>query len=570
MNDTTRIDRILQEVLQLAGGNLNARVEPIGADDPLDGVAEGLNMLAEELSASMTALRRSESCFRTLIECSPDAILVHRDDRLVYVNRSILSLLDYPDTADLIGKRVDLLFGFDDDNGAAHRLADIPGDGSPPATREGRMVRCDGKTLHVEVASIPIVFNGSSAVLTTVRDVSARKELTAKMMELDRMIAVGTLAAGVGHEINNPLAYIIWNLDYALGQVKSQSGSDNGLTDLGELSQALSEARTGAERVREIVTDLKTFSRSHNHTKEKLTLRPVLESAVNMAYNEIRHRAKLVRDFEETSIIIGNPSRLSQVFLNLLVNAAHSIPEGTTEVHSILVRTKNVADEVRIEFIDTGRGIESKHIPRLFEPFFTTKPVGQGTGLGLYICQHIVQDHGGDIEVESEPGKGSTFRVLLPRCSEKETETSCQSTHSSTIEETKKARILIVDDEPDVGRSLVRLLGHVHEVTSVGTAQQALKQFLGGEDYDVVLCDLMMPGMTGMELYSKVKQRIPHIAEKMIFYTGGAFTPSSRAFAEQMRNRCLEKPLDMKRVQQMIHERVKARDKGSNRGRLGT
>lgn len=562
MNDANRIERVLELVLRLASGDLDARMEPLGMDDPLDGVTEGLNMLAEELSSSMTALRRSEKSFRTLIERSPDAILVHRDDRLVYVNEALLALLGYQEKSDVIGKQVEPLFDFE--KNSAPRLASIPGSSSPPATREGRMVHRDGMIINVEVASIPIVFDGNAATLTTVRDISARKQLTAKMMELDRMIAVGTLAAGVGHEINNPLAYIITNLEYALDQIKSLSDfnfrSLELSTNLNELSLALSEAYQGAERVRQIVTDLKTFSRSHSPTEEKFELGPVLESAINMAFNEIRHRARLMKDFEETPIIIGNPSRLSQVFLNLLVNAAHSIPEGAAHDNSILVRTKTTTEEVQIEIIDTGRGIEPEHIPRIFDPFFTTKSVGQGTGLGLYICRRIVQDHGGEIEVRSEHGKGSTFRVLLPVRSEKAIRPGYLPRHSAR-EEIQKARILIVDDEPNICRSLVRLLGRNHEVASVTDARQALEQFIDGKDYDIVLCDIMMPEMTGVELYRETVRCAPQMAERMFFFTGGAFSSSSRAFVEQMKERCLEKPLDMKRIQQIIQDKLEARRK---------
>ena len=562
MNDDARIERVLQLVLRLASGDLDARVEPLGIDDPLDGVTEGLNMLGEELSASMAALRRSEEGFRTLIEQSPDAIVVHREEHLIYINEAMSSLVGYRDKSDLTGERVGPLFSFDQDIDTAQRSADASGSGAPAKTRDARMVHRDGSILNVEVASIPIVFDGNPATLTTVRDVSARKQFTAKMMELDRMIAVGTLAAGVGHEINNPLAYVITNLEYAIERLKTLAGSRARPFELTKefetLFEALFEAHHGADRVRQIVTDLKNFSRSHGGAQKRFELRPVLESAINMAFNEIRHRAQLVRDFEGTTIVFGNPSRLGQVFLNLLINAAHSIPEGAAHDNRILVRTRTTPEGVRIEITDSGVGIESAHIPRLFDPFFTTKSVDQGTGLGLYICRRTVNELGGEIEIESAPGSGSTFRVLLPRHDEKPIETvSLPKAH--TRDALESARILIVDDEPNICRSLVRLIGLEHDVSSVTDAKQALTQFLDGVDYDLVLCDIMMPDMTGIELYNETRRRVPEMAEKIYFFTGGALTASGTELLEKMPERCFEKPLDMERIRQTIRDCLEAK-----------
>lgn len=540
MSQDARIDQLLSLVLELATGNLDARLETGTRTDRLDGVIEGLNMLAEELSASTAALKRSEASFRSLIERSPDAIFVHREARFVYANTAALALLGPGDPSHLWSWALPQLLQ------PAHRLASSRApNGESVTTHETQLICRDGTRVDLEVVSIPVNFDGRSATLSIARDISARKQLTAKMMEMDRMIAVGTLAAGVGHEINNPLAYIVSNLDYVLDSLATSE------TEPGDaVRQALLEAREGAERVRHIVRDLRTFSSTPETTVSTVELVPVLESAIHMAFNEIRHRAQLVRAYEGAPLVRGCPSRLGQVFLNLLVNAAHAIPVGTANEHRITVRAARVGDQVQVEVIDTGTGLPPQHLSRLFDPFFTTKPVGQGTGLGLFICKRIVSEHGGEIEVESHVGRGSTFSVRLPAAAP---EARVNAAPKPTAPASRRRpRVLVVDDEPGIGRSLARALGRDHDVSTVTCARDALGHLLGKDDYDAVLCDVMMPEMTGVELYATLERSRPELAARMLFITGGAFTPSTQEFVQTMADRCLEKPFDIHELRRKL------------------
>jgi PAS domain S-box-containing protein len=553
MSQDARIDQLLSLVLDLANGNLDARLEPTSRCEPLDGVVEGLNMLAEELSASTAALKRSEESFRSLIERSPDAIFVHRDGNFVYANAAALALLGHCDSLDLMGSAIQPLL---EPTSAEQPLTGIAGE-DRPAAREGQLAHRNGTKVDVEVVSIPVNFNGHSATLSIARDIAGRKQLTAKMMEMDRMIAVGTLAAGVGHEINNPLAYIVSNLDFALETLRAPAKfpvhAGAPALDAAALRQALVEAREGAERVRQIVRDLRTFSSTPAKTSTTFELVPVLESAIHMAFNEIRHRAQLVRDYgNDVPTITGYSSRLGQVFLNLIVNAAHAIPVGTANDHRITVRTARVQGLVKVEISDTGVGIEPEHLARLFDPFFTTKPPGQGTGLGLFICLRIVREHHGEIEVQSEPGMGTTFRVLLP-ATEHERQGNQRPEAARPISLTR-ARVLVVDDEPGIGRSLARSLGRDHDVSTVTCARDALDLLLESDSFDAVLCDVMMPEMTGVELYAELERFRPDLAERVLFFTGGAFTPATQAFVQRMADRCLEKPFDICEIRRKLAE----------------
>ncbi|MFY1828945.1 ATP-binding protein, partial [Myxococcus fulvus] len=251
-------------------------------------------------------------------------------------------------------------------------------------------------------------------------NVRTLRQTQAQLVQAGRMAAVGQLAAGVGHEINNPLAYIVSNLEHAseesdmlareLGETRAAG------TRLREVGQALREALHGADRVRRIVRDLKTFSRPDDEKQGPVELGAVLDSAVKIAMGELRPRAKLVRDYGDVTWVEGNEARLAQVFLNLLINAAQALPEGRAEQNEVRLVTRGGADGwVVAEVRDTGSGISPESLGRIFDPFYTTKPVGVGTGLGLSLCHAYVTAMGGTISVESELGKGSVFRVSLRR-----------------------------------------------------------------------------------------------------------------------------------------------------------
>jgi signal transduction histidine kinase len=259
------------------------------------------------------------------------------------------------------------------------------------------------------------------AVDRALRDAVARDEkrrTREQLLVIERMASVGTLAAGVAHEINNPLAAVMANIELALRTLDSLPPE---VPEVAELTAELRDAHEAAYLVRQIVRDVKLFSRPGDERAGPVDVRQVLDGAARMAWNEIRHRARLVKDYGQVPPVWATEARLGQVFLNLLINAAHSLPVGRADSNRIAIITRTDGQgRAVVEIVDTGSGILPENLPRLFTPFFSTKPIGTGSGLGLAICRRIVRELSGEIEVRSQAGKGTTVSVTIPAAQARE------------------------------------------------------------------------------------------------------------------------------------------------------
>jgi two-component system NtrC family sensor kinase len=266
-----------------------------------------------------------------------------------------------------------------------------------------------------------------------------RQRLLGRLEEAERFAALGRLAAGVGHEINNPLTYVSVNVDLAVTEIGSwlagaRAHAGAHTTHLGEgpasaaaatgsgptperlatLREMLEESRSGLRRIRDVVKNLQSLSRPPEPKRELFSLNEVLDESLAMARNHVDHRATVVKRYGVLPPLAGDRSAIGQVFLNLLLNAAQALPEGHAEDNEIVLTTSVAEGELAVEIRDTGAGIPRDVLPHIFEQFYTTKPIGEGTGLGLAVSHRIVTDHGGQIQVDSELGRGSTIRVVLP------------------------------------------------------------------------------------------------------------------------------------------------------------
>jgi len=388
---------------------------------------------------------------------------------------------------------------------------------------------------------------------------SEHRELQARLAQTDRLTSLGTLAAGVAHEINNPLAYVLLNLGF-LAEELPRLLSNPEDARAREARVALDHARDGAERIRDIVRSLKTFSRPENETIAPIDVSRVLDATLAMIANEVRHRARLVKDYAQAPQVMANEARLGQVFLNLLMNAVQALPEsrsGDNEVR-VVVRSPSV-DRVVVEVQDNGVGIAPQVRGRIFEPFFTTKPVGIGTGLGLAICHGIVSALGGTMTFDSEVGRGTVFRVELPAAGRALGEIAAAHVSGgapAAKSPSRRARILVVDDEPIVCFSLERLLSSVGDVVAMTSAKDAVARIAAGDRFDVILCDLMMPQMDAQSMYEELVAIAPAQAERMVFVTGGAFTMRARDFLARVPNARLGKPFDVDALLALVREKV--------------
>ncbi|WPB77652.1 ATP-binding protein [Archangium violaceum] len=366
------------------------------------------------------------------------------------------------------------------------------------------------------------------------------------------LLVAGQLATGVGHEINNPLAFVTGNLHVALEQLGMwvrEQGTPMA-EQLRETLQALEEARKGAERIRAIVKDLRTLARSNETRVGPVDVLAALEFSLSMAMPHIRHRAQVVRRLAPVPRVLGSESKLGQVLLNLLINAAQAIPEGDATNHALTLVTRVEGTQVVVEVQDTGKGMSPEVMERIFEPFFTTKPAGEGTGLGLAISLEVIRGMGGELTVTSEPGRGSSFQLVLPSIDE--VMAPIEVPVSTKAEAPQRKRVLIIDDEPSICAVMRRLLGRLHDVSVVQSGREALALLLVDDGFDRVFCDLMMADMSGMDLSAQLEQQKPEYLSRFIFMTGGGFTDRARDFLARETVSSIPKPFEPALVRELV------------------
>ncbi len=511
----------------------------------------GLAVDITELKATEQAKRLSDELLDQAFSASPIGMAVTAaDGQLLRVNRALCTMLGRTE-AELRATTFRALTHPDDRGKDSDALAaTLRGERSHYQT-EKRYLRNDGQPLwaHVTATLVRGTPDGPRHLLTQVQDIAERKRAETSA----RLAVVGTLAAGAAHEVNNPLTYVLSNLSWVSDELEALRAAwpAEHRARLEELVEALAEAQGGAQRISTIITGLKTFSRQSEQPRQPTDVAKVVRTALLLTQPQLRNQARVEEHFEPAPLVLASGGQLEQVFVNLLVNAAQAIPEGEADRHRITVSVRGEGAEVIAEVKDTGTGIAPDVMAHLFEPFFTTKPVGVGTGLGLPICHGLVTSFGGRIEVDSTPGAGSTFRVVLPALPA-HVRGADATTREALHPLPKGQRVLVLDDDPMVGRGLARSLAGGPEVVVISSAREALERITGGERFDVVVCDLMMPELSGEEFQRRVAAVRPELARTMIFITGGAFTPSASSFLAATKNAWLQKPVSANSLRQLV------------------
>ncbi len=547
--------RSLFETIVLRPDGERVPVEIAVSETVIDGRKAAVSFMFDlrERRRALAALAESERRFRHVVENAPDGVAVLRGPRVVFLNRRAAGYLGLNKPEDGHGRLITEFLHPDDAQKARERIQALLTSGQSFAEpAEYRSLSHDGRETVVEISSIPIELDGAPAVVAFARDVTERNAIQARLAQADRLSALGVLSAGVAHEINNPLAYVLLNLEY-LERELGRLGSD---ATLEALTTRVRDARHGAERVASIVRDLRTFARGDEGERGPVELGVVIESALSIVQAELQARARIVRSFAQVPLVLGNTNRLEQVFTNLLLNAAQAITPGAPRANTIEIRLRLGEDRVCVDVADTGAGITDAVRSRMFDPFFTTKPPGIGTGLGLPICQSIVRALGGEISVVSTLGKGTTFTIALRPWTG---ESGSQASQPIQPElDSPRGRVLIVDDEIAVGRTLSLVLGLEHDITVVTSGEEALAVLTksGAHDYDAVLCDLMMPGMNGMEFFQALQTGRPELAARVIFMTGGLAMANPAAL--DVPNPLLEKPFDLDQIRTTLRAVIAA------------
>lgn len=467
-----------------------------------------LNDSNRQLQEALADTVQSESNLRLLFDASPDAIIVARERDILIGNAAATRLL-----GEVQGRRLgDLLFNID--------LAALPVD--QPQPHDYR--RGDGAIGQAELLCKELMLEGRPANLWILRDVTERKLLESQLQKAERLAALGTLAASVAHEVNNPLSYVHGNI-----ALLKQELDDLGLPleQRQQLGVLIADALEGSNRVRDIVRDLQRFGRSGTDTMGAVDLRRVLEKVETLARAEVRNRARLAIELSGTGVVRGNELRLLQIIVNLVGNAAQAMAEPDPTRNLIAVRVADTSeDEIAILVEDNGLGMSEEQVRRIFEPFFSTRR-GGGTGLGLSITRDLVRQLGGSLTVKSTPNAGTTFRVALQRAKLEDfaaRETPREGNTAAGLG--GRWRVLVIDDEPLIGRAIERILSE-HEVVVVRSVGDAIAELGSDAAWDAILCDAFLDKESSAPVFAHLEATCPSLGARVILMTGG--TPAEVA-----------------------------------------
>jgi signal transduction histidine kinase/CheY-like chemotaxis protein len=393
----------------------------------------------------------------------------------------------------------------------------------------------------------------------------------------DRLRAVGRLAAGLAHEVNNPLTFVLANLESLreshqvilrfIRTLKIDLSTQEAITPqsfekimadanlkevLDDVADMLSDCYKGTHRIQDIARSIRTFSRADDKLAELVDINRLVDDACAMVFNQIRYRARLVKRSEPIPMIAAFPGRIAQALVNMLTNAAESIEGGSYERHRIVVSTRVEGDKIVVAVSDTGAGIPEGNRARIFTPGFTTKAQHGRMGLGLGVCRRVGAEHGGKLEVHHLADRGTRFELILPIDTGLATVEQRRDSRPTSEVPSKRARLLIVDDDAMVLSALRRRLQRRYDTVTVLGGAEALARLAEDPGFDSILCDLIMPEVDGKSFYEAVEQDHPQLADRIVFMSGGAFTPRLRKFAASVSNPVLQKPVTREDIESIL------------------
>lgn len=511
--------------ISLAGCQFEVSITPMV--DQLGAIAGVTAIFVDMTARAVTTaeLRRSEASFRVLIESSPDAVFVHRFGRIVYANDATRALLLYPTIADLLGKPVLDVFAKEDRAAIATTIRNVP-ESAGSYSHRYKLTRFDGELSIFEVTTMAVQYDGADAVVHIARDVTKALRMQAKLAQTERLASLGTLASGVGHEINNPLAYMTANLSFIADELMERLPPDAS-PENADLHSALQDARDGTDRVRDIVRQLSEFTKVDSDTENLIDPRSSIEFAIRMSWNHLRRKTRIETRLQLTGLVRGNQARLGQVLLALLLNAADALHDKPLAESQLWIRCRDRGNDVLIEVEDSGPGIPEQILANIFDPFFSASQVRQGTGLGLSVAHSMIVEMGGTIEVQSRPGKGTRVQVVLPR----------EEDRTGEIDGNKS--ILVVTDEVRfLEAAQIALRGNT--VRIAGRMSIAISDL--GQPHDAVVCDLSTADVNITAFANEARGSSQHLI--FVAQVGTLVTPEEEALASVL----LRKPVGADRI----------------------
>ena len=476
---------------------------------------------------------------RLLLDNAPDGVVILRRGQVVFANATAARLLGHT-VDEIVGRPIGQFLPPADAAKAAAKIGEVMAGKHVPPNEYGTVA---DPNRVVEIKSLRCEWRGEPAVIGFARDVTERKQIQRSLVAADRLTALGKLAAGVAHEINNPLTYV----QLALQMIELHARK---LADA-ELAAHLRDAYHGIERVATITAGLRRFARdgiasaSPDDPPAPVDITTVVMQSLKMVDNDLRHKAQLSLQTTAVPPVVGNAARLEQVVINVLINAIQSLGGDVTR-DRIEVAIARPDDDVVVSVRDTGAGVPPELRDRVFEPFFTTKD-SDGMGLGLAVSRSIVEGYGGRIELADADGGGTVATLRLRPYRSSQVDIAIPDAPRSM----ERRRVLVVDDEPLVRQLLGDLLRPHHDVDVADSADAALAALAAGS-FDVILCDVMMPGTNGMELYRRIAREVPGHERRIVFITGGTLVPELSAFFDSVDNRFLAKPFTLEQVLDVI------------------
>jgi PAS domain S-box-containing protein len=550
---------VTDAVVDFAEGSHSERLS-IGGGDEIARLGQAFNMMADRVASRTDALmdsihehQETERRYRALIDHLPDGVMVHYGRVVVLANPACARLFGEDDADALIGRPFLDFVEASDHELALERLDQVD-EGMRVPMREMRLRRLDGKHVVVESTNLPLVLDGLPAIQTILHDVTDRHTLEDRMRQAQKMEAVGRLAGGIAHDFNNLLTVIDAHADFALHRVESEATQGD-----------IEEIRRASASAARLTKQLLAFSRKQSAAPSPVCLtasvREVMVMLRRLIGDDIQVESTLQPDVWP---VFADASHIEQMLLNLALNARDAMPQGgrltfTTSNVEVGPDYKSTSGEmipsgdyVTLTVDDTGTGMTPDVASRVFEPFFTTKAAGRGTGLGLSMVYGIVKQAGGFIWLFTEPGTGTSFKIMLPRHEAVEAARPTPRL-SGEMPRVVTAHVLLVEDQPNVRAAVARSLKNAGlMVTDARDARAALQHIESGADIDIVITDMVMPGMSGAELASTLAAKRPELP--VILMSGYSEELTNRQTPLPPNSRFVQKPVNAKRLLQLVTE----------------